>query len=419
MEFFVNLLGTLIITFNIFIFLKYRVKLLELSCISILYFFIAYYSYIFLYKGHYIIFCILISIYFRKKNIKSYFTKIILSILYSTVYSAIVRILCIVMLDSMEIDSTNLYFYSSIILFSTSSIILYYLVNRFDYIYRVIETYNKYILSVFTTLFLLYICGAILADMNKDSNLFIYTVIILIFPSIFFSMSFVLLFKAKKKEKYIKNLEDYTEKLELVNEQTKEIRHDFKNIMLSFEYILNSERIDNAKLSEYYNNILLKVDNQLAKEYSNNINFKNINDKFLKSILIVKLIEAEQHGIKVSSYIPNTINKLDIEENSLLRIFGIIIDNAIEANLNDNIENPILNISLMKNDNLITAKISNSFCDNNISISKLFIDGYSTKGANRGYGLAILKKLTTDNNILLSTEIKDGLFIQTLDIKEK
>ena len=50
-------------------------------------------------------------------------------------------------------------------------------------------------------------------------------------------------------------------------------------------------------------------------------------------------------------------------------------------------------------------------------VHHLFKEGYSTKGENRGLGLATLKEITdTTSNVLLDTVIDNGYFVQKVEI---
>ena len=67
-------------------------------------------------------------------------------------------------------------------------------------------------------------------------------------------------------------------------------------------------------------------------------------------------------------------------------------------------------------DNRFNIRITN-IIDRQIDIEKIFIEGYSTKGDNHGYGLSLVKKIIDESKHLnLITEISKDLFSQNVQL---
>jgi two-component system sensor histidine kinase AgrC len=63
--------------------------------------------------------------------------------------------------------------------------------------------------------------------------------------------------------------------------------------------------------------------------------------------------------------------------------------------------------------------IENSCSENSLNIVKIFQKGYSTKGTNRGLGLATVQAILQNyQNLSLQTEFQAGVFRQTFVIRE-
>lgn len=99
----------------------------------------------------------------------------------------------------------------------------------------------------------------------------------------------------------------------------------------------------------------------------------------------------------------------------LVRIIGILLDNAIEAC--QECENPSIGFSIMKINRDITFIIKNTYIKHDIDYSKLGSIGISSKGERRGAGLYNIKTITNDyDNVIMDTEYEAGYFTQLLEI---
>ena len=62
--------------------------------------------------------------------------------------------------------------------------------------------------------------------------------------------------------------------------------------------------------------------------------------------------------------------------------------------------------------------ISNTF-DNNINKNKIGKEKFTTKGKDRGHGLLLVNHIISKNKIFeISTDISNGIYVQTLKIKK-
>lgn len=169
---------------------------------------------------------------------------------------------------------------------------------------------------------------------------------------------------------------------------------------------------------------LIKVQN----EYCDKVLLENSMNKILKlhtepilvGFLYSKLIYAQEQGINVIHEIHSIELKKRININVVVEIIGILLDNAIDALREKNGEK-ILIIKILQEKqeefSIEVANVSRKYKNN--EIEKFCICGYSTKGKERGLGLArakeIVKKYKADfwienisynNNNFLSFKIK-------------
>ena len=113
--------------------------------------------------------------------------------------------------------------------------------------------------------------------------------------------------------------------------------------------------------------------------------------------------------------IPDQINSIHMDPVDLTRMLGIYLDNAIEACLET--EHPVIHFHLGKMNQDIVFIISNSFIDKGLSLDQMLKKEVTTKGAGHGIGLYNVSEiLNRYNNIYHETLIKEGLFIQQVQI---
>ncbi len=135
----------------------------------------------------------------------------------------------------------------------------------------------------------------------------------------------------------------------------------------------------------------------------------------LKSILYTKLLLAANQDIEVTIDIPDEIDSIHMEPVDLTRMLGIYLDNAMEACLET--EQPTINFHLGKMNQDTVFILSNTFVDKGLSVAQMYKKGVTTKGGGHGIGLHNVSEiLNRYDNIYHETQIKDGLFIQQLQI---
>lgn len=243
-----------------------------------------------------------------------------------------------------------------------------------------------------------------------------YIINILMFIFLFLIAYVIIDINNKNKEisnKYNQMMEFMTEYENIIDEQGK-VNHEYKNQLL----ILNGF-IDNKKrLKEYLNTII--EDHKTGQNYEIR-QLSHFPNGGLKGLLYYKISKMKENNIKYFLYVSKEVNKplenIDIKDyKSITKIFGVLIDNAIDASLDSPKKEIMMDFKM--DDNYLVITISNSYNDE-IDLSKLGT-GYTSKGKNHGYGLKLVKDIIKKNKkIELVTDKDDSHFVQTLliDIK--
>lgn len=250
---------------------------------------------------------------------------------------------------------------------------------------------------------------------KTNSIFFIGYTLILIF--IYF-ISFITIKKEhifKLKHIQLENLTEYTNNLEELYMDMRRFIHDYINILSSISWFINENDMDS--LRDYFSNTIYPLN---VKMQSNNYKLgllKNIEITELKGLISSKLIKAQELDLNVNIDIAEPISHINMDIIDLIRALGILLDNAIEAAISTDDKSIELGIITKKNSIIIV--VINSYSEDISSISKLFKEGYSTKGKNRGLGLSNLREIINNNaSTLLDTSISNNKFIQKITIKK-
>ncbi|NLM11361.1 MAG: GHKL domain-containing protein [Clostridiaceae bacterium] len=232
---------------------------------------------------------------------------------------------------------------------------------------------------------------------------------------VFILLLFILSLSSKarfehRSQKYMQ-LNKYTQIIEDMYEDLVSQQHDFSNILLSINGYIDDNRIN--ELREYINKYVMK---DLCKNMNNSFvsSLKYVQNPALKGIIFSKLNQAATKNIKLFINIFTEIDIYNIDPADLVRIVGILFDNAIEACE----KSPQNELHLgMESDKTHTSILIGNTYFQLPDIKLICKRGYSTKGKNRGFGLYNLKKiLSLYPHAHLKTTVSDNMFFQELII---
>ncbi len=223
------------------------------------------------------------------------------------------------------------------------------------------------------------------------------------------------LYKTAKLQATRKDLEEaqlYNKTLTILHDNIRAFKHDFNNIVQAIGGYISTE--DLPGLKKFYSELLADCQN------SNNLNVLNpevINDPAIYSLITSKYHKAISLGINVKLEIFLDLTTLNMKIYEFTRIFGILLDNAIEAT--SECENKEIIICIKKEDskNRQLAIVKNTYKDKNIDTEKIYEKGYSTKPNNTGLGLWKVRQILKSNtNLNLYTSKTNDYFSQQLEI---
>lgn len=212
------------------------------------------------------------------------------------------------------------------------------------------------------------------------------------------------LYASKKAEYYA--LKSYTEKLEAKQKSMAELEHDYRNLLLSVQ-----SRHDINILDQYAKRVV-KTPNLMTGIRD----LENITNANLSKFLGNKFTELEIAGVKVRFECPYPLPELHVDTLDLVRMLGILCDNAKEASLQT--DHPQVDILFYTEDNLVEITISNPYIPQGVSLDKLRNRGVTTKDNHKGLGLVNLEKISKAySNVLINFNQNNNNFVVQIIIE--
>lgn len=236
----------------------------------------------------------------------------------------------------------------------------------------------------------------------------IFALIILIF-----SNNQKLSFKTKEKEIEQRAMQLYIDEISTQNQAIRRFKHDYINILSSLEGYI--EAGDIGALKAYYEETIQPTGQLLDSENARLADLQKIEPLSLRSLLTIKLLFAQEKGIEVNLEIETIDWTIKVNEIHLIRVVGILLDNAIEEL--ENLGQGRLDVALFSKENESRLLIRNTVRTTIEPLHQLKAPGFSTKGEGRGLGLATVETLVNQSSFFfLETKIDSNYFLQNLTI---
>ncbi len=222
--------------------------------------------------------------------------------------------------------------------------------------------------------------------------------------------------KEKLKEDNIELKVDNDSMTSLID-GVRSIKHDFNNIFQAIHGYITIGAYE--KLNDY----VLKI----MKECNilNTITFLNtdiFDDPGVFGVVGSKHYSATHQGILFEIDVTTKITAINFPSEHLCRIFGILLNNALEATSKVNSQNQYvkLEIHFNKKKNANVIRIYNTYDTNlKIDLNKIYEKGYSSKKVKSGIGLWEVRNLVNNNpKSQIFASIENGMFIQNLIIED-
>ncbi|HEP1819484.1 TPA: GHKL domain-containing protein [Streptococcus suis] len=276
-----------------------------------------------------------------------------------------------------------------------------------------------YFLLIRGNLFLEVLMDKGIVDIKIDTY-FIRTNILLLYFILFtVSMLYLNYQKKEKQDKEIQELKDkqltdlgrYSRHVESLYKEIRSFRHDYTNILISLNEAIKEEDI--VAIRSIYQEVIADSDRKFYDGKYDIARLSNIQHPAVKSLLSSKMLEAQKKGIAISVEVDAEIEQPALELIEFITILSILLDNAIDAA--EQCANGNIVFAYFQEDDRKIVVVENTTVEDKVSASHIFEYGHSTKGDNRGIGLANVKTiLDSYPKFSISTNSSNHRFVQEL-----
>ncbi len=229
-----------------------------------------------------------------------------------------------------------------------------------------------------------------------------------------FSNNQKLAFATREKVIEQRAMQLYIDEISKQNEEINQFRHDYLNILSSLESYL--EEGDLQALTVYYQQTIQPTRTLFLENASKLSALQKIDHPAIRGIFMTKLLLAQEKGISVHLEMTGKIIfPKHVFDLNLIRILGILLDNAIEEV--DALGKGELAVAFFQEKDVLVILIQNTVRNPVEPLYQLKKQGFSTKGKGRGYGLSTVDELMSQTStLLLETTISQHLFVQKLTL---
>ncbi len=181
--------------------------------------------------------------------------------------------------------------------------------------------------------------------------------------------------QVRKKAEALTNMEQLTQALRAQN-------HEFMNKLHTISGLIQLGEVDEA----------LQFISTVSRSQQNFIKQLNewIKVPVVSGLLLAKYSKAVEHKIKFELDEDSWLEKLplQVQDEDLTSILGNLIDNAIEALSGQ--EEPVITVGIYEEEQMLFLEVKDNGKGFSGPVEAYLIEGVSSKGQNRGYGLAIV-----------------------------
>lgn len=219
--------------------------------------------------------------------------------------------------------------------------------------------------------------------------------------------------KAELKQKEV--LEHYIDSLEEMVKKMRSFRHDYKNILSSMSGYIRENKME--ELKQYFDEKIKNFSSDTEVQMEAWKCLKNIQPMELKGFLYEKLLLALARGVKIQVYMMDSMKIQYAYMEDLIRMLGILIDNAIEAS--EQIPSGYVAIEIAKTDQAISFSVKNNYLQEP-DFMKMGKEQYTTKGKGRGNGLCWVEEtIEKHKEMFHELKIEKNEVIQRIEIMSK
>src|SRR5574337_232284 len=233
----------------------------------------------------------------------------------------------------------------------------------------------------------------VMTDGNQDNDK--YMIFTYVFLFIFMLYAINVKYKEWENQKLLRykdylvsGLTSYTQEVDKAYQSVRAFHHDFTNILLSMRETIATQEI--GEIRKTYADILEKSHIILAENRQEVAKLANIKILEVKSEKKKKILQADMQGINIELELPERVDTLRVDKLDIVRLLGIMLDNAIEEMTELEMDKPTIKLAIFNKGLSRYYVVENRMRQEKLSTKLLLSEGYSTRSKHRGYGLTSL-----------------------------
>lgn len=207
----------------------------------------------------------------------------------------------------------------------------------------------------------------------------------------------------------------YIKTLEGMQEEVRRFRHDYRNMMSGLRLTVKEGELTEA--DRFLQEMTEDFDRQIGGQIRQMGQLSNVRMTEVKGMLLAKLAQMQREGTACELEVMRPFQGTRCRATDLCRCLGILIDNAMEEVRGR--EDARVHIMISSQEGYTTFRVKNRLY-HSIDVHRIWQQGYSTKGKDRGIGLASYRKILEGyEDVLPATAVQEGYFIQEFKIQER
>ena len=218
-------------------------------------------------------------------------------------------------------------------------------------------------------------------------------------------------YKEQLSQQQLNSIVQYTEVIERNQLQLRRFKHDYKNILLAMITMVEENKIE--ELKQYMTSLTEYSQHHLTQSIEQYRDLHNIHNQLLKSMITMKLMEFDSLNISFAFECLESIEQFSIDDFDLVRMVGILLDNAKEYL--QEIGTGHLNILIINTEEFTEISIANTYLSDDKSIEHFKEIHYSSKSGHDGLGLSNIEEIKQKyNNLFIQYEKNDTFIVKII-----
>lgn len=218
--------------------------------------------------------------------------------------------------------------------------------------------------------------------------------------------------RVKAQEDIILQQQAHLALLGELQQEMRAFRHDFANLMAGITQ--QAQDGDLKGIQDFMHNTSHYFDERLGDEIKNLEAVNKIFLPSLRSLITSKISLMKKKGIHPNIEILYPVKSQGMGQHDLLRVLGILLDNAIEEATKSKF--PHISLVLLQTETALFVAVANSYGEAP-DLTLMSRDSYTTKGMSHGTGLMSLRKIIRKYpTCVTGMKLRDEMFHYEINI---